>query len=219
MRRFLAGYSLILSVCPCNGAEPATPGGILSQVADRYKKLTFYEIEAESETLLARGGQGVTIQIKTLLAVGPAGEFRVEQNSNGVLELRLSDGKITWKALPKQKVWSKQEVSQATTDDSDKEGPEVSSLGQDLFTQTQHSLVARYTGLARYAGSAVDEGTAQIKHDGAKTECCVLRISTPGQHEPALHRKEQPFDFAPTGAAEDERRGRRPYDDRLQDDQ
>ncbi len=109
--------------------------------------------------------------------MGKQGMFRVEQTGGDTAEVRVSDGKITWKALPKQKLWSKSEVAQMVDLEADDDTPD-DSAAQDLFTQTQRSFVTRYTALARYANVATLEKSDKVKFDGNKVECYVVRIST-----------------------------------------
>lgn len=54
--------------------------------------------------------------------------------------------------------------------------PGDQAMAQDLFTQTQRSLVARYTGLARYAPVAALDKNEKLKFNGGKVECYVIRI-------------------------------------------
>lgn len=71
---------------------------------------------------MSKAGQSGSGERKTQLAVGKDGAFRVEQELNGVSELRMSDGKVTWKVLPKEKLWSKHDVAQSVgTDDTDED--------------------------------------------------------------------------------------------------
>lgn len=46
---------------------------------------------------------------------------RVENSSNGEAEVSISNGDITWKALPAKKIWCKQEIAQMTDLDSNEE--------------------------------------------------------------------------------------------------
>lgn len=160
-------------------ADPVSPGEILQKAASRYEKLRTYEIDADEQMAITRAGQMGSQEEKVLLAVGKQGMFRVERNSGGAVEIRVSDGSITWKALPKQKIWSKSEVAQMMDLDSDDAEPDEST-SQDLFTETQRLFVARYGGLARYANAAVFEKTEKLKFNGQKVECYVVRISTNG---------------------------------------
>ncbi len=160
-------------------ADLAAPGEVLQKVAERYKKLETYQINAEQDIAMLRAGQSNSIQEKVLLAVGKQGMFRVEQDSGETVEIRVSDGKITWKALPKQKLWSKSEVAQIVDAEGDDDTPD-DSAAQDLFTETQHSFVARYTVLARYASVATWEKSDKVKFNGNKVECYVIRIPTGG---------------------------------------
>lgn len=167
---------LLLAASAC-AADLAGPGDVLQKVAERYKKLETYQINAEQEITILRNGQMASIQEKILLAVGKQGMFRVEQSSGDTVEVRVSDGKTTWKALPKQKLWSKSEVAQMLDLEGDDDTPE-DSAAEDLFTQTQHSLVTRYTALPRYANMATLEKSDRVKINGDKVECYVVRIST-----------------------------------------
>jgi peroxiredoxin len=131
-------------------------------------KITTYVVNPKGQT-----GVGET---KTLLAVGGNGTFRVEQDTNGVPEMRVSDGTSTWKILPKQKLWAKASAAQSLeADDEDVDTPN-NNMGQDLFAQTRLSFVKRYTGLERYAGAAQVEGETKLKLNGDKVDCLIVRI-------------------------------------------
>ncbi len=174
-RANLLGILCLLLHQGAAAVKPASPADVLQKVAERYKHLTEYEINADTQISITQAGQNGVMEDKTLLAVGKEGMFRVERNTNGNVEVRISDGKITWKALPKQKVWSKTESSQIL--DLDSSGEEASqSMAQDLFSQTQRSFVTRYSGLTRYAGIATIDKNDKLKFNGSKVECYVLTI-------------------------------------------
>jgi thiol-disulfide isomerase/thioredoxin/outer membrane lipoprotein-sorting protein len=130
--------------------------------------------------VMSRSGTAASANELVRLAVGTNGAFRVERTTNGQAEISVSDGKITWKALPDRKVWSKQEVAQVTDIDEDSEDEPQSVAGQDLFSQTQQSLVSRYAGLNRYATAAELDKPEKLKINGTKMECYVVRLSIKG---------------------------------------
>ncbi len=174
MKQLLALASLgflALGVC---GAEPS-PAELLSKVSNRYKNMHMFLMDADIRIAVNQQGQTGLVELKTMLAVGGQGMFRVEQSEGGSKQVRVSDGKMTWKALPQQKVWSTQEVS---SDESDEAPSEFQ--GKDLFAQAERSFITRYTGLARYAQVAVIDKSDRIKFNGGKVDCWVLRISIPG---------------------------------------
>ncbi len=162
--------------------EPGSPGDVLQKVSEHYKKLNAYEIIAEKRITVSQAGQSGSEEEKVTLAVGAQGMFRVERDSGDVVEIRVADGKITWKAMPKQKLWAKMEAAQAVNvanDDEDADQSTGPTLGDDLFSMTQRSFVTRYTGLARYANVAVMQKADKLKFNGSKVECYVVQISTP----------------------------------------
>ncbi len=158
------------------GAVTTSPAALLKNVAERYKTLKAYDIQAERRVSFALSGQSGINESKIELAVGSDGKFRVEQSGNGITELRVSDGKNTWKSLPRQKTWSKQEAAQVMDEEDNEQSGSDSSVGQDLFTQTQQSFVKRYTGLEHYSGVAVIEKEEKLKFNGDKVDCVVVRI-------------------------------------------
>ncbi len=162
-------------------AVEITPAAVLQKVSDRYRSLRNYDIKAETQVVVTNGGASASAKETVRLAVGANGAFRVERNStSGESEISVSDGKITWKALPGTKVWSKQEVAQMTDMDAESEDEPQSFAGQDLFTQTQHSLISRYIGLIRYATVSELEKTEKAKFNGSKVECYVVRVAIKG---------------------------------------
>ncbi|MBV9613695.1 MAG: TlpA family protein disulfide reductase [Acidobacteriaceae bacterium] len=158
------------------GAEISSARELLHNVAERYKNLHSYEIHADEQIMMSRLGQSRGLDEKLLLAVGKEGQFRVEQDTGDELEIRVSDGKITWKALPKHKLWSKMEVAQIAGMDTDEDTDDA--VPQDLFARTQQDLVTRYTNLQRYAAAATLEKNDKVKLGGNKVECFVISIPT-----------------------------------------
>ncbi len=172
----LLAVLLLVTTLTC-AADTADPGDILKKVAQRYKGLTIYQIEANEEVGIARGGQTFSGAHKILLAAGPNGMSRVEESSGDDLEIRVSDGKVTWKALPKRKIWSKQDTAEmldTNGGDQDSEAP----MQQDLFSQFQRLFVTRYAGLYRYSDAVLEDKTEKIKFNGNKVDCYVIRIVT-----------------------------------------
>ena len=161
-------------------AADLSPAVVLQKVSERYKNLRVYDIKAENQiAMVSRGGSASGTEL-VRLAVGSNGAFRVERNGPSGAELSVSDGKITWKALPAQKVWSKQEVTQMTDIDADADEEAPSFAGQDLFSQTQHSLVTRYAALGRYGSIAELDKPEKVKINGSKVECYVVRLAMKG---------------------------------------
>ncbi len=158
------------------GASAISPPAVLKSVAERYKTMKIYDIQAERRVGFALAGQSGVNESKVELAVGSDGRFRVEQSGNGITELRVSDGKNTWKSLPRQRTWSKQEVAQVMDEEDEEQSGSDSSMGQDLLTQTQQAFVKRYMGLERYNGVAVIEKEEKLKINGDKVDCVVIRI-------------------------------------------
>lgn len=181
MRNMYFGWLLIAASIAT--AQPANdPGSVTRRVSQTYRALKTFRIEAETHILMTRNGLSGTLQRKTLLLAGNKGEFLVRQDDGSVIEVRASDGKTTWKALPRQKVWSKQEVSQWVNSDNDDDDTQANAdpakMGQDLFMQIQSGFVRRYAGMERYAASAQIEKETKVKWNGAKAECFVLHIVT-----------------------------------------
>jgi hypothetical protein len=86
-------------------------------------------IEADMRISVSRRGQVAMGETKTVLAVGEQAAFRVERNENGSSQVRVCDGKITWKALPNQKIWSKQQLAQEADSDAAMNTDSVSGAG------------------------------------------------------------------------------------------
>jgi len=159
-------------------ADPSA-AELLAKVSQRYKGLHMFLVDADTRVTVSQQGQTAMGEQKTLLAVGEQGMFRVEMSEGGTMQVLLSDGKFTWRALPQQKVWSKQEVAQDVSSDENDDTP-TEFQGKDLFSRVQRSLITRYTGLARYSGAAVIDKSDRVKFNGSKVDCWVLRIPTPG---------------------------------------
>lgn len=177
-RFFILAAIVILTSIGAFAADPS-PADMLAKVAARYRSMHAFLIEADMHISISQAGRVAMGESKTVLAVGEQGAFRVERNENGRLQLRVCDGKITWKALPSQKVWSKQEVAQEPDSDDEEETP-AQFKAKDLFSQARQSYVTRYTGLEKYAAVTTVEKSERVKFNGSKVDCYVLRIATPG---------------------------------------
>lgn len=163
-------------------AADVTPASVLQKVSERYKSLRTYDIKAEEQVAVSQGGASASQTKNVRLAVGANGAFRAERIGSGDSEISVSDGKLTWKALPANKIWSKTEVAQMTDVDSDEDASDEPQTfaGQDLFTQTQQALVSRYAALARVASMAQLEKSEKAKVNGSKVECYVISVVLKG---------------------------------------
>ncbi len=178
MKRILTFAIFTLMSHGAFAAEP-TAADVLAKVSARYRSMGTVLIEADMRISVSQRGQVAMGEAKTVLAVGEQGAFRVERNENGTSQVRVCDGKITWKALPNQKIWSKQEVAQeADPDDSDETPTQFQA--QDLFTQARRTYITRYTSLEKYAAVTTIEKSERVKFNGSKVDCYVLRLATPG---------------------------------------
>ena len=159
-------------------AASADVASLVKRVGQNYRQLKAYRIESDTKILVTKNGQTGTLARQTILVVGNEGEFLVREDDGNVVQLRVSDGKTTWKALPRQKVWSKAETSQSILNDDDAESEPSANMGQDLFTQTRSSFVGRYVGIDRYAMAAQFKKEARLKWNGEKTDCVMLHLAT-----------------------------------------
>jgi peroxiredoxin len=178
------GKLLAILSCACtiaagslaaHNADSTPVRALLKKASDQYKALRAYEIEAKTIYLITQGGQTAMLERKAQLAVGENGAFRIEQQVNGVPELRMSDGTTTWKVLPKEKLWAKSQVAQAIAEDDDDSDMSSDSMGQDLFTQAQVAFVRRYSGLERLESVQI-ERQAKLKLNGEKVDCIEFRL-------------------------------------------
>lgn len=153
---------------------------VLHQVAFRYSQLQSYQIEAESQVISLQPPFRVLRDEKIALAVARQGAFRVERVSDGAIELRIGNGRHTWKALPAQRLWSQLDVGEIIDSGSNEETGLQALTGQDICAQTQHALVARYAALARLAEVAISDRTERLPFNGMHVDCYVYRIPAAG---------------------------------------
>ena len=184
MIKRLSTALLLLSLPRFVVAQPpsdqgASPSFWLNRTAERYKGLAEYTIQSRVQFAVMQQGQTGAGENKIALMVGKDGMFRVMQDDGKAVEMRVSDGKTTWKAFTGEKVWAKQEVAQAFSSDDDDAEP-TPSARKDLFMRTQSSFVTRYTGLERYAKVAQMEKSEKLKQNGSKVECVAIHIALPG---------------------------------------
>jgi peroxiredoxin/outer membrane lipoprotein-sorting protein len=188
MRSMSFTVAVALSILACGlraaaaSAPDMTAAAVLQKTSERYKNLRTYDIQAETQISVAYRSGVANASESVRLAVGTNGAFRVERHGNGESEVIVSDGKITWRALPDKKIWSKQEVAQITDVDDESDDEPSSFAAQDLFSQTQRSLVSRYVGLNRYANAVELEKPEKVKINGAKVPCYVIRLAIKGSN-------------------------------------
>jgi peroxiredoxin len=100
--------------------------------------------------------------------------------SDGQESIAMSDGEHTWKALPSKKQWM--QVAAAALEARDAEGPDPRS--RDLYSTLTLTLAGRYVALAKLAENPQITGEEDVKVEGQKAHCYVIRTRTAGmEHE------------------------------------
>ena len=90
----------------------------------------------------------------------------------------MSDGSTTWKALPKSKLWMKQEVAAADDADSSEAEPGTAQASHDLRGVLLRTLISRYIALAQSGEwpQIAREETYTLGPD--KIPCFVITVRT-----------------------------------------
>lgn len=163
-------------------AAEANLDAIRQGMAAPMKGVSAIHLVAEREDLYSNGAAGTETYE---YAAGGAGRVRLGLKTGNREGLLVSDGSTTWKALPKEKQWSKAEVALQPDDEDDKQEAAPGGREQpDLRLQITRALFGHGLSMSRLAAPALAlKNEESIKVDGRKFDCWVLtgRLND-GQH-------------------------------------
>ena len=150
---------------------------VLAHVSEVYSHAKALRIVAKREEILtreARSTMAATVEYE--IALRGAREYFARSKSAGQESLAVSDGAHTWKALPAKKQWM--QVAAAAVESDESETPDPRS--QDLHSSLTRLLAGRYIAIAKMAEDPQITGEEDVKIEGKKIRCYVLRARARG---------------------------------------
>jgi peroxiredoxin/outer membrane lipoprotein-sorting protein len=172
----LAGTAIFLSGTATARSGEISAQEILARVAETYRGLHDYQIEAvEKAVVWFPGSSTGSSEVRYVLAVSEPGKIRMTVRSSDGELLIVSDGTTTWWYLPHKKRYKR--VSAAATLSA---GDEDDDSDDDAVSRAEWDLVGRYAEAARFAPGAVLERTDQIKVGGESVRCYVVELQQAG---------------------------------------
>lgn len=161
-------------------AATETAQDVLARMSEVYSHAKSLHISAKREEVWSKGGQSAVSDSDMEIALSGSRKYYVRMKSDGQESIAMSDGEHTWKALPSKKQWT--QVAAAALETRDAEGPDPRS--RDLYSTLTLTLGGRYIALAKLAENPEIAGEEDVKVEGQKVRCYVIRTRTAGmEHE------------------------------------
>jgi peroxiredoxin/outer membrane lipoprotein-sorting protein len=164
---------------------PPTAQEVLNQVSAAYSHATALHIVGKREEVWAKEGRSILNTTEMEIALRGGRKYFVRSESEGQKSIAMSDGEHTWKALPSKKQWMQVAAAALETrEDPNGEREEADPRSRDLRSSLTATLVVRYVVLAKVAENPQITGEEDVKIDGRKIRCYVLRARAWGmEHE------------------------------------
>ena len=154
---------------------------VLTHVAQVYSRAKAIHIVAKRDEVWSRDGRSALATVEFEIALRGGRDYFARSRSAGQESIAVSDGEHTWKALPSKKQWM--QVSAAATE-TDPEGEPPDPRSQDLHSSLTRLLAGRYVAMAKVAENPQITGEEDMKVDGKKIRCYVIRMRAGGMdHE------------------------------------
>ncbi len=163
------------------GANAQSAQDVLTHVAQVYSRAKAIHIVAKRDEVWSRDGRSALATVEFEIALRGGTDYFARSKSAGQESIAASDGEHTWKALPSKKQWM--QVSAAATE-TDTEGEPPDPRSQDLHSSLTRLLAGRYVAMAKVAENPQITGEEDVKVDGKKIHCYVIRMRAGGMdHE------------------------------------
>jgi len=171
----------ILSAAAMSAPAQSAPD-ILAHMSEVYAHAKSLHIVAKRDETWVREGRSVSAAtIEFEIALRGSRNYFARSKANGQESLAVSDGEHTWKALPSKKQWM--QVSAAALDTNEQSEP-PDPKSSDLRTSLTRILAGRYIALAKAAENPEIKGQEDVKIEGKKIRCFVVRLRAAGaEHE------------------------------------
>src|SRR5579859_2348080 len=155
-------------------ASAQSASEILAHVSDTYSHAKSVHIVVKRDEVWTKVGQSSAGSTELEIALRGSRNYFARSKSDGQESLAISDGEHTWKAVPSKKQWT--QVAAAAMDTRDGEGPDPRS--QDLYSSLTLTLAGRYIAIAKLAEDPQITGEEDLKVEGRKIPCYVIRART-----------------------------------------
>lgn len=176
--RAACGCLLLIGLAASASAQSAQD--VLARVSEVYSNATSLHIVAKRQEVWSQRGHSIASDNDLEIALRGSRNYFVRMKSDGQESVAMSDGEHTWKALPSKKQWM--QVAAAALDTRDAEGPDPRS--RNLYSTLTLTLAGRYVAIAKLAENPQITGEEDVKVEGQKIHCYVIRTRTAGMdHE------------------------------------
>ena len=145
-------------------AEALDGRRILERVADTYRHLASFQLEARVSTRMIRQGAPESFELPFVAAAARPGRSRTEMNNPSMGMIVVSDGKTTWTYSQPLNQYTRKAAAAASPTGADSNGV-MAGPG---------SPIARYFQLARGVRSARWLRTQTLRNSGRAVECEVV---------------------------------------------
>jgi peroxiredoxin/outer membrane lipoprotein-sorting protein len=154
---------------------------VLTHMGEVYSHAKALHIVAKREETWSKRGRSTSVgTVEFEIALRGGQDYFARSKAGGQESIAVSDGEHTWKALPSKKQWM--QVSAAAENNAEGEPPDPRSA--DLHSSVTRVLAGRYVALAKAAENPRITGEEDLKIEGAKKHCYVIRTSAGGMdHE------------------------------------
>ena len=171
---FRAAFALPMLAAFAVHAPAQSAPEILAHVSDTYSHAKSVHIFAKREEVWTKAGQSSVGSTELEIALRGSRNYFARSKSDGQESLAISDGEHTWKAVPSKKQWT--QLAAAAMETRDSEGPDPRS--QDLYSSLTLTLAGRYVAIAKLAEDPQITGEEDVKLEGRKIPCYVIRART-----------------------------------------
>jgi peroxiredoxin/outer membrane lipoprotein-sorting protein len=163
-------------------AQAQSAQDVLTHMGEVYSHAKALHIVAKRDEVWSRQRRSpLMATVEFEIALRGARDYFARSKSAVQESVAVSDGEHTWKALPSKKQWM--QVSAAAVDNNaESEPPDPRS--QDLHSSMTRVLAGRYVALAKAAENPRITGEEDLKIEGKKIRCYVIRARAGGmEHE------------------------------------
>ena len=166
--------SALLTVLLACCAFAETPQQILAHVQTAYTRLhAFHSISVRVQTITAGPASAQSNPTEYELAEMSGGRFRARWKTSDQEAISVSDGSVTWKALPKARQWSK--VNAAGLNHPDAQAEDDAPSAKDLHSIVKEVTLLRYIVIAKLGKEPVLVKEDNYKLGKEKRLCDVVR--------------------------------------------
>jgi peroxiredoxin/outer membrane lipoprotein-sorting protein len=172
--------AICMSVTLAAMAQAQSAQDVLAHVGEVYSHAKAIHIVAKREEVWSKDGRSALSNSDLEIRLRGSRNYFVRMKANGDESIAVSDGEHIWKAVPSKKQWT--QVAAASLEEPGEEGPDPRS--RDLYSSLTLTLAGRYVALAKLAENPQITGEEDLKVDGQKVRCYVIRARTAGmEHE------------------------------------